>query len=1204
MTPTRRNFLKSSATLAGSSLALDRFPAWAATLPATATHGAAPESIALADTHQFTRGIGVYPGLPSEYRGPELLTDPTTYRNLALRQPAYHSSSYDYNLTAQLVTDGIRDTRMPAFVRVSTNHAGLLPKERREYPLDHAHLHRTELQGPDAALTIELGGDEVSEVDRLQVSVIVPTGLATERLRFTVAVSEDGKEWVLAGQTVGTTPASLEGFPPDFCSPGHYVSPSINLRAPQRRRFYRIQFNGPHAHAADSWAVTQVAFFNSDRRVEVGGPYSFTSAWMSAGDEVEWVYVDLGAACTFDRVKLYWIVRAAEGSVQVSDDAENWHELASLKGRSGTEDDIAISPAAEGRYVRVLMTKPSVPVGYILSELEVYGRGGFIARPNTASSASREGVVDLSGSGWWLERASQIHGDGLALSTPGYDHSTWLAATVPGTILTSFFNAGAIPDPNFDQNQIYLSDSYFCADFWYRTEFTPAPVAKASRVWLNFGSVNWKAEVFLNGQRLGRIDGAFVRGRFDITHLLRPGVPNALAVCVRKTHTPGSTKQKTLESVGINGGALGRDNPTYHASIGWDWIPTIRGRNTGIIGPVTLETTGEVTLENPYVWSKLPLPDTSTAEVHLEIDVVNHSPHRFNGDLHVQFGDLRLQRSVVLNGNARATIPFTPASHPELKLASPRLWWPVGYGEPNLYDVAFRVQSEAATLDRKSFQAGIRQMTFSEEGSALRLWINGRRFVARGGNWGFAESMLRYREREHDAAVRYHREMNFTMIRNWVGQIGDDAFWEACDRHGVMVWQDFWLANPWDGPSPDDNALFLNNAHDYVLRIRNHPCLALYCGRNEGFPPAALDRRLRATLRELHPGLHYIPSSADRVVSGHGPYRAMPPSFYFSAADTKLHSEIGAPAIPSLQSVQRMMKPASLWPQSPAWGLHDFCLDGAQGGAGFREIIDRSFGGAESAAEWIRLALFVNYDTYRAIFEAQSRHRMGVLLWMSHPCWPSFVWQTYDYDLEPTAAYFGCKKGSEPLHIQWNCLDETVEVVNYSAGKRSGLVAEAEVLHLTGARVGFQSTGLNVNEDATVTCFRMSYPAGISPVHFLRLRLRDQDRVVSTNFYWRTTSVGDFRALRELPQPTLQAATTAAKHGSTWQLTTVLHNSGATPALMVRLMAIREKSGDRILPAIYEDNYFALMPGEARTVCTEVNDSDARGEQPNLQVLV
>ena len=218
-------------------------------------------------------------------------------------------------------------------------------------------------------------------------------------------------------------------------------------------------------------------------------------------------------------------------------------------------------------------------------------------------------------------------------------------------------------------------------------------------------------------------------------------------------------------------------------------------------------------------------------------------------------------------------------------MKEPQLWWPVGYGEPHLYDVEMSFEVDGAVVDKKSFKFGIRQMTYSEEGGKLAMFVNGRRFICRGGNWGFGESMLRYRAREYDAAVRYHREMNFTMIRNWVGQIGDEAFYEACDRHGVMVWQDFWLANPWDGPVPDDDAMFMANACDFLLRIRNHASIGLYCGRNEGYPPKVLEKGLRAALKELHPGIQYIPSSADDVVSGHGPYHALPLVEYFELAD-------------------------------------------------------------------------------------------------------------------------------------------------------------------------------------------------------------------------------------------------------------------------------------------------------------------------------
>jgi hypothetical protein len=546
-------------------------------------------------------------------------------------------------------------------------------------------------------------------------------------------------------------------------------------------------------------------------------------------------------------------------------------------------------------------------------------------------------------------------------------------------------------------------------------------------------------------------------------------------------------------------------------------------------------------------------------------------------------------------------VKLDPSTHPELRLESPELWWPVGYGAPHLYEVEIAFETrDRKTSDKKAFKAGVRQFTYSEDGSVLRIFINGRRFIARGGNWGFGESMLRYRAREYDAAVHYHREMNFTMVRNWVGQIGDEAFYEACDRHGVVVWQDFWLANPWDGPIPNDNQLFMKNVNEFVLRIRNHASLGLYCGRNEGQPPPPLEAGIRKVLAELHPGLHYIPSSADDVVSGHGPYHALPPSMYFQIVDPRLHSEIGMPNIPPIESVRLMMPESALWPQGLEWGIHDFCLDGAQGGAGFRTIIEDSYGGASSAESWVSLAQFVNYEGYRAMFEAQSRYRMGLLLWMSHPCWPSFVWQTYDYYFEPTSAYFGCKKASEPLHIQWNRLTDTIEVVNYSGGNSPGLTARVDLINLDGKVVLTKTAAVDSSEDSTAECIKMEYPSGLSAVHFLRASLTRGSQPVSSNIYLRGIEEDNYRAIRDLAKVKLQASTNVEQKGSLWLLTTGLQNTSEVPALMTRLKVVRENTGDRILPAIYSDNYLTLLPGERQTITTEVRQADTRGERPRI----
>ena len=1121
-------------------------------------------------------------------------------------RPAYHSSSYDYNLTAQLVTDGMKDTHLPTWVSTSVDAIGILSKQDREVFLDHSSTNTLELKGPNPAVQIQLGGGEtVPTVDRIAVFFVVPDDVDATTLSITLSISDDGRVWKQVGASTSLNPLSPVNYPPDLGAGSHLYYPSMPLQQPSQSRYYQVQCHSPAHTAAGErwqWRVGQIAFFKGEERIQLGGPYTFTSAWMSAGLGEEWVYVDLGARCTFDRITLHWIARAAEGFIQLSDDAQTWRTSQPLADQTTLVDDLKLSTPQQARYVRVLMTRPSSPDGYILSELEVYGRGGLVAQPKPAL-VPMDGRLDLAGGAWRLQRANLATAEGPAFSQYGYRDETWVVATVPGTVLTSYLNVEAIPDPDYGKNQLYVSDSFFYSDFWYRTEFTAPTLAHGEMAWLNFDGINWKADVFLNGDKIGRVEGGFMRGRFDVSGKIKAGAVNALAVRVEKNATPGSCKQKTLEICSKNGGALGADNPTYHSSIGWDWISTIRGRNTGIWGDVHLDITGSVTLENPYVTTTLPLPDTSSAKVTVEVDLVNHQAKPVTGMLRGTFGAIPFEQRVTIAGSSRKTITIAPGTTPALHIEKPELWWPVGYGDPHLYDVELTFEAKhGKPLDTKKFKAGIRQMTATEDGGNLRLFINGRRFIASGGNWGFGESMLRYRAREFDAAVRYHREMNFTMVRNWVGQIGDDAFYEACDRHGVVVWQDFWLANPWDGPIPDDNALFLSNARDTVLRIRNHASIGLYCGRNEGFPPAPLQAGIKQILGELHPSIHYVGSSADDVVSGHGPYLALPPTFYFRTADSKLHSEIGMPNIPTLESVQAMMPESALWPQSLEWGIHDFCLVGAMGGTSFRSIINESYGGADSAEEWITLAQFVNYEGYRAMFEAQSKYRMGLLLWMSHPCWPSFVWQTYDYYFEPTSAYFACKKACEPLHIQWNRDTEAIEVVNYSAGSQQGLTAKVEVLNMDGKTMWTKTAALDSKEDSTAACIPMEYPSGLSSVHFLRLTLTRGDDALSTNFYLRGLEEGNYKAIRQLPKVKVEATTKTDRQGNRWLLTTKLRNSSSYPAVMTRLKAVRERSGDRILPAIYSDNYITLMPGESTTIHTELQHADTRGENPRITI--
>ena len=223
--------------------------------------------------------------------------------------------------------------------------------------------------------------------------------------------------------------------------------------------------------------------------------------------------------------------------------------------------------------------------------------------------------------------------------------------------------------------------------------------------------------------------------------------------------------------------------------------------------------------------------------------------------------------------------------------------------------------------------------------------------------------------------------------------------------------------------------------------------------------------------------------------------------FYFQTrATTKLHSELGMPNVVTMDSLKQMMREADMWPLGDVWGIHDFTRTGAQGASTWLDMIDRNYGGAKSAEEFVELSQFIDYDGYRAMFEAQGKNRMGMLLWMSHPCWPSFVWQTYDYYFDQNGGYFGSKKGSEPLHIQWNPLTESVEVVNYSGGNARGLNARVEVLNMDGSKKWEKSATLDSAEDSVQSPIKIEYPAGLTPVHFIRLNLTRGAQTVSDQF--------------------------------------------------------------------------------------------------------
>jgi hypothetical protein len=395
---------------------------------------------------------------------------------------------------------------------------------------------------------------------------------------------------------------------------------------------------------------------------------------------------------------------------------------------------------------------------------------------------------------------------------------------------------------------------------------------------------------------------------------------------------------------------------------------------------------------------------------------------------------------------------------------------------------------------------------------------------------------------------------------------------------------------------PPAHDVYLSMARDTIRRYRIHPCIAVWCAKNEGDPSAAIDEGLRSAIAE-EDGRFYQGNSAGGIVSGGGPYWRIDAAQYFSASTYNgvfgFHTEIGMPTIPVADSMRSLAGDQPSWPIGDVWYNHDWCFQGAQGVNGYKDAIDRRLGVSATLDEFCRKAQFVNYEGMRAMFEAWNanlwRDASGLLLWMSHPAHHSTVWQTYDYDLDVNGSYYGARKGCEPLHIQANAADWSVIAVNHSPSAMTGLTATGQLYDLSGAPLASpEQASVTVAASATAPVFSMPFDASLPACHLLRLQLRDpHGTLVAENTYWRYRNDTDLQALNRAGRTTLEvsrAAVVPTRRNGRRELPVRIRNVGDTVAMMVRLSLRERRSRDRILPAEYSENYLWLLPGERKDI--------------------
>jgi len=815
--------------------------------------------------------------------------------------------------------------------------------------------------------------------------------------------------------------------------------------------------------------------------------------------------------------------------------------------------------------------------------------------------------------GWYLQDAAKVPEAGAKVSVAGFRAEGWLQATVPGTVLTTLVNNHVYPEPLYGENNRpeVIPESLARTSYWYRTEIDIPMSYKGQHVWLNFEGINYSGVVWVNGEQVGAMRGAFIRGVFDISSHVKPGARAIVAVLVSPQPHPGISHEHTLRNgLGQNGGESAIDGPTFLSTIGWDWIPAIRDRDTGIWQKVFLSATGPVLVKDTLVTTDLPLPRTDSTDVAVQATLENTSDMPMKGELKGSIESVVFEQQVELAPHSSQIVKFNPTLAPALHMEHPRLWWPNGYGAQNLYKLHLQFKLGKRISDAKDVSFGVRKITYSVPGSPnLTISVNGVPIFIRGGDWGLDEALKRIPRERLEAQIRMHHLANLNMIRNWVGQSASEDFYELCDKYGILVWDEFFQPNPLDGPDPTDMDTYIANVRDKILRFRNHPSIAVWCARNEGFPPPNIDAALRKLMTELEPTRLYQPSSTDGGgVRSSGPYYWRAPREFYAVTDDFFKTETGSVSVPTLESIHGMM-PEKDWESiNDDWAEHDLAK-GNQHGDTYPAVLASRYGKFANLADFVRKAQLANYEAFRAMYEGRNallfHPTTGVITWMSDPAQPSFVWQLYHYDLEPNSSLFAVMHAAELVHIQFNEANRTLQVINNLPNTIENATARVSIYGLDGTLASHYDVKVTAASSRATTLGPVEFPVSLASTHFLRLELLDsQGERLSSNFYWLaqqgyTDVVTD---LNNMASVQLDMHAESKDQDGTRILFVTLHNPTSHIALMTHIQLRQQASGHRVLPVYYSDNYISLVPNETRVVTIEADEKNFSGDGPLVVV--
>jgi beta-mannosidase len=783
---------------------------------------------------------------------------------------------------------------------------------------------------------------------------------------------------------------------------------------------------------------------------------------------------------------------------------------------------------------------------------------------------------------------------------------SWIRGTVPGDVIADAIDARLVHNPYTDMHSReaeWTSER----DWIYRKRFSVPAEMQGKTVLLHFDGVDSTCHVYLNGELLGKHEGMFLPFEYDVTRLLRFAGTNTLVVVVE--HMP--PVEAVQGQIGWSSQARVWKSRFAYA---WDWCTRLVP--VGIWQSVRLTAVSTARIED--VWVRTQVYST-TANVEVQVQL---------GAATAQTGSTRV-RLRMMNPMSHAVadpqevdvqLSAGKGDHLfRLDINNPELWWPNNMGAQPLYMVCVDVlNASGESDDARELSVGLRTIrAVPNEGAApdalpYTIEVNGRKMFVKGWNWAPIDNLYgRVQPERYERLLTLARHAHCNLLRVWGGgMLERKAFYDLCDRFGILVWQEFHQSSSGiDNRPPDDEAYLAyidQQARQIIPQRRNHPSLALWCGGNElmerdGIPltdahPALA--RLKAIVQEIDPGRLWLPTSSTGPVFSadpkllntgqmhdvHGPWQYQGPEAqyqFYNNIDPLYHSEFGAEGAANLYTLRRFISPVYEWPPdatNPAWVHHGSWWM-------HREKLEAMFGPLGDIETFVRASQWMQAEGLRYAIESNRRrkwHCSGTSPWQLNEAFPNTACtNSVDFVGLTKPVYWWVRRAYEPVHlsakyerITWKP-GETWRAelwVNNSRGDLPGCKWMAEVMDLAGASLLSTAGTFDLPDNGSARLGELSLAlpqdAGI---FVLLLSLYDsQGTLLSRNDYQFTSAETGFQPMLNAPQTTLNV----------WHRRSEVRvrNTGHSPALFVQ---IEPDSGQQLLP---QDNYFCLAPGEVRSL--------------------